>query len=154
MRIFFVVLSFFVLSACGSDPEPTASDTAAATDATDTDADVAPDADGDVAPDAPSDTPVLVDVGDDDVLPDAIEPEDAGEPHSCGGLTCAAAEVCIVRCLCCGIDTGNPDDQQTDYECVAPTVDCDGSPSECARDMSGNGGCYPSNDLLLECPCA
>jgi hypothetical protein len=147
MRCFVLSFTVVVLAGCGSDAESTASVSDSGMDGSvDTAiADV-------TSPDADPDTPTVVDAGEDDVLADAVELEDAGEPHSCGGLTCAATEVCTSRCLCCGVDTGNPADQQTAYECVAPPDDCDSTPSECVRDISGNGDCYPSDELLVECP--
>lgn len=111
-------------------------------DATDVDDGDAVDADAADAGDRDTDGPRDVD----------LEVLDGGPETPCGPeLTCASGEVCVVICLCCGIDTGNPDDLASDYECVAPPRGCDGSTAECVANQEG---CYASGDWVCESPCA
>ena len=77
----------------------------------------------------------------------------------CGpNLTCTSGDVCVAVCLCCGADTGNPADEQTDYQCVTPDPACEGRPSECIDQdavtptITGDQ-CYPDGDYTCTSYC-
>ena len=77
---------------------------------------------------------------------------DTPTPTPCGPeLMCDPGDVCVIECLCCGIDTGNPADQRTEYRCETPAPACDASPAECVGEATG---CYPSGEFVCERPCA
>ena len=139
----FAIVLFAV--ACGSDPTDPAdtgtvdvSTDALGFDAVESDAVESDAIDSDVVLDAPGDT-----------LEDTSDVATTGV--SCGSNTCAAGEVCWVECKCCGIDTGNPADQRTDYTCVTPPSGCTGTPAEC---VAAERGCFASGDFECLSPCA
>lgn len=143
----------FVVAGCGTDDTP---DDNTPHDDSGSSGDVAEDATADAGDEDGDDGDdgdvVDEDAGDDDVADVDLEVLDGGTETPCGfDLTCASGEVCVVTCLCCGIDTGNPDDAATDYACVAPPAGCDGSPAECVANQEG---CYANGDWLCESPCA
>lgn len=78
---------------------------------------------------------------------------DAGaESIACGAeQSCGPNEVCVIECLCCGIDTGNPDDARSEYRCVSPPADCTDTPMACVERAEG---CYAWGDRTCQIPCA
>lgn len=88
------------------------------------------------------------DVGDADATPDAPT------TTPCGDIACDPGDVCVNRCLCCGVDTGNPDDIESEYLCVTPPEACEGRPSTCALELPGYGSCSEDSDTMISCPCA
>lgn len=127
------------LVGCGTDEDPSSDAGEAPSDAT-TSEDTAGDADSGDASDVP-DVP-------DDVPADA--PTDASGV-ACGAETCAPGQVCFERCLCCGIDTGNPADVRSEYRCVTPSPGCTDAPVEC---VAAELGCYAFGEWTCSSPCA
>lgn len=113
---------------------------------TDSGPDVADVPDGD----ATSDDVVDVDAADADAGPrDAAADPTTGV--ACGSETCAVGQYCLVNCLCCGIDTGNPADQRTEYLCVDVPDDCSGDADTCVADEYG---CWIDSEMTCSSPCA
>lgn len=101
-----------------------------------------------------SDAGEVADVVADTTVDDAIDDaeDDAGPGTECGSeLVCDPGQVCLIECICCGIDTGNPDDAQTDYRCITPDPSCTESPAEC---VGAELGCFPQGEALCSSPCA
>lgn len=147
MRIPYCLLAALLLvTACNDDEpvEPTddGTDVVADTDEIDADESDADESDADT------------DVASPDAGPVDVEPSDAEDASGvdCGPeLTCAGGAVCVVECLCCGIDTGNPADARTDYRCVMPDPGCTGTPAECVAESEG---CWAESDYSCLSPCA
>lgn len=80
--------------------------------------------------------------------------DDATPSFPCGPeLMCQQGDVCIIECLCCGADTGNPDDERSEYSCVTPDPTCNASrPVDCVDQQML--GCFPSEDNVCISPCA
>ena len=129
-------------AACGSEDEsPDPGDAGTADVSGDTPADV------DIEDAVVADT----ELSDSGLADGAIEDAPAAR-FDCGpGLTCAAGEICVIECLCCGVDTGNPADQRSDYRCVAPDPACDDEAMAC---VEAAVGCYANGERECMSPCA
>lgn len=92
----------------------------------------------------------MTDVTESDATPlDVVEDTPSGV--TCGAETCGADQYCLVNCLCCGIDTGNPADHRTEYSCVDVPEGCADDADTCVADAYG---CWVDGERSCLNPCA